>query len=171
MQIAGIVVMLISFVVINLSDEPMTGVKKGYAGWTALLFVVNGIYGTLMDGQQRVMAGAQRNEMIVVTFLCSSLVSLIYLLCTQKKAAAKAFRMSRNAWLCVLGGSLSATLAVYQMMIMLGRMSAAIYYTVSNGMVLVMSVLLSAVLLKEKLTRNVIIGIVLAVVSLVLLSV
>lgn len=170
LQLAGIAVMLVSFVAINMDGEGMKGMQRSYIGWTVLLFVVNGVYGAIMDSQQRIMAGAQRNEMIVVTFLCSSLVSLVYLAATQKKAAPSAFRMSKKAWLYAVGGGVSAALAVVQMMVMLSRMPAAIYYTVSNGMVLVLSVLLSAVLLKEKLTRQVLIGIALSVISLVLLS-
>ena len=171
LQIVGIVVMLASFVVINLDGNALKGVQKGYAGWVALLFTVNGLYGTLMAGQQRVMAGAQGNEMIVVTFLSSALISLISLAFNRKKDTFKAFRMPAKAWGNAIGAGIVAALAVVQLMILINRMdSLAVFYTVENGMVLVLTVVLSALMFKEKLNRNVIIGIVMSVVSLALLS-
>ena len=56
-------------------------------------------------------------------------------------------------------------------MLLLGRMeSLSVFYTVENGMVLVLTVLLSALMFKEKLSRNAIAGIALAVISLAMLS-
>ena len=46
----------------------------------------------------------------------------------------------------------------------------SVFYTVENGLVLVLTVVMSAIMFKEKLNRNVIIGIVISVASLVLLS-
>ena len=64
-----------------------------------------------------------------------------------------------------------AALAVVQLMILINRVeSLAVFYTIENGMVLVLTVVMSAILFKEKLNRNVIIGIVMSVVSLALLS-
>lgn len=170
-QVTGIVVMLASFVVINIDGNILQGVKKGYVGWVALLFTVNGLYGTLMACQQRVMAGAQSNEMIVVTFLSSSLISLLSLLVSRRKETLNAFRMSGKAWGNAIGAGVVAALAVVQMMALLNRMeSLSVFYTVENGMVLVLTVVLSAILFKEKLSRKAIIGIAMSVVSLVLLS-
>jgi len=171
LQIIGIVVMLASFVVINLDGNAFKGIRKGYAGWVALLFVVNGLYGTIMAGQQRVMNGAQGNEMIVVTFLSSALISLVSLLVSRKKEAFSAFRMPAKAWRNAIGAGVVAALAVVQLMILINRVeSLAVFYTIENGMVLVMTVVFSALLFKEKLNRNVIIGIVMSVISLALLS-
>ncbi len=170
-QIIGIIVMLASFVVINIDGNILQGVKKGYIGWVALLFTVNGLYGTLMAAQQRVMTGAQGNEMIIVTFLSSSLISLISLVFSRKKDTLKAFRMSGKTWGYAIGAGVVAALAVVQLMVLLNRMeSLSVFYTVENGMVLVLTVVLSAIMFKEKLSRNAIIGIVMSVVSLVLLS-
>lgn len=171
MQIVGIVVMLASFVLINLDGQALKGFKKGYAGWVALLFVVNGLYCTLVAWQQRVMAGTESNEMIVITFLSSSLISLVSLLASRKKDTLKAFRMNKKAWGSAGGAGIVAALAVVQLMLLLNRMeSLAVFYTIENGMVLVLTVVFSAILFKEKLKRNVIIGIALSVASLAFLS-
>jgi len=171
LQIAGIVIMLASFVVINLDGNALKGVQKGYAGWVALLFAVNGLYGAIMAWQQRVMAGAQGNEMIVVTFLSSALISLISLAFNRKADTLKAFRMPGKAWGNAVGAGVVAALAVVQLMILINRVeSLAVFYTIENGMVLVLTVVFSAILFKEKINRNVGIGILMSVISLALLS-
>ena len=172
LQVAGIVAMLASFVVINLDGNAFKGIKKGYAFWVALLFVVNGLYGTLMAGQQRVMNNAQGNEMIVITFLSSAIISLISLAVTRRKDTVKAFRMNGKAWGSAVGAGIVAALAVVQLMLLIGRLGdmLSVFYTVENGLVLVLTVVMSAIMFKKKLNRNVIIGIAISVASLVLLS-
>ena len=171
LQLIGIAVMLASFVVINLDGNTRTSVQKGFAGWIVLLFIVNGLYGTLMAGQQRVMAGAQGNEMIVITFLSSALISLISLIITRREDTIKAFRMSGKAWGSAVGAGVVAALAVVQLMVLINRVeSLSVFYTIENGMVLVLTVVFSAILFKEKINRNVVIGIVMSVISLALLS-
>ena len=172
LQIAGIAAMLASFVVINLDGNAFKGIKKGYAGWVALLFTVNGLYGTLMAGQQKVMNNTQGNEMIVITFLSSALISLISLVITRRADTLKAFRMNGRAWGSAVGAGVVAALAVVQLMLLIGRLGdmLSVFYTVENGLVLVMTVIMSAIMFKEKLNRNVIIGIAISVASLVMLS-
>ena len=172
LQFAGIAVMLVSFVVINLDGNAFKGIQKGYAGWVALLFTVNGLYGTLMAAQQRVMSNTQSNEMIVITFLSSALISLISLLVTRRKETVKAFHMNGKAWGSAIGAGVVAALAVVQLMALIARLGdmLSVFYTVENGLVLVLTVVMGAIMFKEKLNRNVIIGIVLSVISLVLLS-
>ena len=172
LQIAGIAAMLASFVVINLDGNAFKGIKKGYAGWVALLFTVNGLYGTLMAGQQKVMNNTQGNEMIVITFLSSALISLISLVITRRADTLKAFRMNGRAWGSAVGAGVVAALAVVQLMLLIGRLGdmLSVFYTVENGLVLVLTVVLSAIMFKEKLNRNVIIGIAISVASLVMLS-
>ena len=68
-------------------------------------------------------------------------------------------------------GGIVAALAVVQLMILNNRVdSLSVFYTIENGMVLVMTVIFSAILFKEKINRNVVIGIVMSVISLALLS-
>lgn len=98
-QLVGIGVMLAAFVVLNSGGIDFSGVKKEYFFWVALLFFSNGFYGVLMDAQQRLYPG-QRNEMIVITFLSTAMVSLAYLLITRRGQAPAAFRMSPAALGC-----------------------------------------------------------------------
>ncbi len=171
LKIVGIAVMLLSFVLFNRNGFQFEGAKKGYFLWVMALFAVNGVYGVLIDSQQRLLLQTERNEMIITTFVVSAIVSLIYLLAVQGKLFVGAFSMPKKTWAFAFGSSIFAAAAVNLLMISLANVQTSILYSVENGGVLIMSTLLSAVVLKEKLNRNMIIGIAVAVVSLVLLSI
>lgn len=171
MRWIGVALMLVSFVLINADGMVLRDVKKGYIGWVALLFIVNGAFSVLMAAQQRAMTNAEGNEMIVITFLSSALISLLWLTSRRRGATLRAFRMCPKAWASALGASVAAALAAVQLMILIGRVeSLSVFYTIENGMVLVLTVVFSAILFKEKISRSAVIGIVLAVGSLAMLS-
>ena len=70
-----------------------------------------------------------------------------------------------------MGAGVAAALAVVQLMILIGRVdSLPVFYTVENGMILVLTIVFSAILFKEKLSRTTVGGIALAVISLAMLS-
>lgn len=169
LQMVGIAVMLVAFVVLNGGGINFQGVKKGYFFWVASLFFTNGIYGVLMDAQQRVYP-QERNEMIVITFFASGIVSLFYLLTVQRGRWVQAFRMGRYAWGFAVGSGLCAAFAVYTLMVLLAYIPGYILYTVCNGSVLVLSALLCRIVLKESMTKMTVAGVLLSAVSITLLS-
>lgn len=170
LQVVGIIVMLLSFVIFNLKGLHFAGLKKGYFLWVSLLFLSNGLYGILMDGQQRVMRQTQRSEMIITTFLFSALISIAYLAITQGKQAPAAFRMGGKNWGDALGSSVCAALAINILMLALRLVPASILYTVSNGGVLILCALLGWVVFHEKLEKHMIAGLIVAVAGLVILG-
>lgn len=170
-QLAGIAVMLASFVIFNLKGFRFEGLKKGYFLWVTLLFLSNGVYGILVDGQQRVMRQTQRNEMIIITFLTSALISLAYLVMVQGTRAPKAFRMGKRNWMFTLLSSICAAFAINVLMLALRLVPASVLYTVNNGGVLVFCALLGTAVLHEKLEGHMIAGLLAAVLGLVILGV
>lgn len=169
-QMSGIAVMLIAFVVLNGGGIDFRGVKKGYFFWVISLFFTNGIYGVLMDAQQRLYV-QERNEMIIVTFFSSSVVSLLYLLISQRERSLQAFQMGRAAWGFAAGSGLCAALAVYMLMALLTYIPSYILYTVCNGSILVLSAILCRIVLKEHMTKLTVAGILLSAISIILLSI
>lgn len=169
LQMAGIAVMMAAFVVLNGGGIDFRGVKKGYFFWVVSLFFTNGVYGVLMDAQQRLYP-YERNEMIMVTFFSSGAVSLIYLFATQKRNWVQAFRMGKAAWGFAVGSGLCAAFAVYTLMALLAYIPGYILYTVCNGSVLVLSAVLCRIVLKENMTKMTVTGILLSAVSITLLS-
>lgn len=170
MQIAGIIVMVAAFVVINGRGLIVKGLNRRYVLWIAVLFAANGTFGAVLDSQGRVMMAAERSEMIAVTYIGAALISMIYLAVTRRGEVAKAFRMDRLTALYILLAGVCTTAAVYLIMEALAGISTAIVYTIANGGVLALCVLLSALVLKEKMSRNMVAGIVMSVISMALMS-
>ena len=167
----GIALMLVSFVVVNADGMVLRDVKKGYIGWVTLLFFINGAYAVIMATQQRMMVKTERNEMIVITFLCSACISLISLIARRKKETLLSFRMCPKAWGSALGAGISAALAVVQLMILIGRVeSLPVFYAIENGLILGLTIIFSSILFREKISRKALAGIVLSVISMAMLS-
>ena len=168
-QIAGIAVMLVAFVVFNSGGIDFRSVKKGYFFWVIVLFFSNGFYGVILDAQRRLYA-AERNEMLVMTFFSAAIVSLAYLCLTERKQTLPCFRMGKLAWIFAVGGGVSAGLAAFTLMILLAYIPSYILYTIYNGAVLVLVVILCRIVLKEAITKMTVVGIALSTVSIFLLS-
>lgn len=169
-QLLGIALMLAAVLLLNSGGLKSGGVKKGYYFWVILLFFSNGIYGSIMDAQQRLCHQTQRNEMIVISFLCLALISLMYLPFCERRGILGAFRIGWRAWLLALVSCLGATGAVYLKMVLLARVSVSVLYTIQNGGIMVALAVLTALVLRERLSRSSVAGIVLAVLSIVLLG-
>lgn len=175
LQIAAIVLMLISFVVMNARTLSLKGSSGAYYFWCAMLFLSNGAFSTIMNLQQKAAAslglGAQRTEMIAIVYLGMALaVLMMELVRGGKSRLLQGFRMGKKSALYVLLCSVFATMASNLLLYLLGRMDSGILYTIDNGGVLVLSVVYSFVLFKERPRWEQIIGIILAIVSIVLIS-
>ena len=157
-------------VLFNFKGLSLSAKGKAYYLWVGLQALTNGLYGILLDSQQRIMAQTERNEMIIITFLVSSLISLVMLFFTEKGSVFKPFRMGKKPWFFALFSSAAGVIAVNLLMICLGLIPSSIFYTMENGGVLSVSVLLGAKLFHEKLDGYKIAGLILAVISLAMLS-
>ena len=171
LQWAGIVVMLVSFVVINADSLSLKGAKLSFFLWCACLFAANGMYGVLMSSQQLVFDGKEHNEMVIVTFAVAALVAALFLLATQRRATLRCFGVGAKsgvyAAVCCIVASAAANLMIY----LLSRMSVSVMNAVTNGGTLALSVLYSFLFFREKPTPTRICGIVLSLAGIVMLSV
>ncbi len=168
-QIAGIIVMLVAFVVFNSGGIDFRSVKKGYFFWVTVLFFSNGLYGVIFDAQQRLYA-AERNELLITTFFSAAILSLLYLLVKERRQTLSCFQAGRLAWIFAVGGGMSAGFAALTLMILLAYIPSYILYTIYNGAALVLVVLLCRIVLKEAITKMTIVGIALSTLSIFLLS-
>lgn len=168
-QIAAVAMMLVSFVMMN--RDGLSGKKSGaYLAWVGVLFLVNGLYGTLMGLQQNAMEFTQRSEMIVTTYLGTAVIGTLFSLVRERGEFFRGFRMSGRAAaflgasaLCCIG---SVNLLLYAMKLV----RLTVLNVTVNGGVLVISAGLAYFVFREKMTAWKIAGIGLAAVSVILLS-
>ena len=171
MQLTAIAIMLVSFVLMNLKGLTLKGSSGKFLLWCAALFISNGMYSIMLNLQQLSMQGAQRNEMIILSYLGMSILYAATQIARDKKALLDGFKMKKEPLMYLLLCCICATIAVHLVLYVLTLVDATVLYTIDNGGVLVLSVLYSRILFKEKLSPAQIAGIVLATVSIVMLSV
>lgn len=169
-QIAAIVMMLAAFVLMNLKGLTLKGSTVKFLLWCAALFFANGLYGILMNWQQQAMNGAERNEMVILTYLVMSLLYAVWQGIRNRRTLAESFRMGKEPLSYLLLCCASATVAAHLMLYLLSLVDAPVLYTIDNGGVLVLSVLYSCILFKEKLSAVQTAGIVLSAASILMLS-
>ncbi len=169
-QLIAIGLMLVSFVLLNLKGLKLKGSPARFLIWCAALFAANGVFSILMNLQQRVMQGAERNEMIVLSYLGMGLMYAAWQGIRNRKGLVKGFHMGRQPLIFLLLSCISATAAAHLMLYLLTQVAAPVLYTIDNGGVLVLSVLYSCVLFHEKLSGAQIAGITLSAASILMLS-
>lgn len=179
LQYAGVAVMLAAFLFLNLDgiigskgeQKKQTVGSRLFPLFCALLFLCNGLYGALLNAQQEATGNTQREEMIIVTFLFTALLGLGMLVAKRGRRSPAAFRQTRGSALCMLLCCISAAAALNLLMYVMQLVNVPVLYTVENGGVLVLSIVFAVFLFKEKITPFKAVGLLLALSSLVMLSV
>ncbi|MBQ4071498.1 MAG: EamA family transporter [Clostridia bacterium] len=134
------------------------------------LGVCNGVYGIFLTLQQRTEeAGgeANRDEMVILTFLFAALISTVTSLIKNRKGFFATFRQTRISFLYLALTSIVFALAINLIVILIPQISTTVLYTLDNSSVLIMSVIASAVFFRERLSVKNIVGIVIMVCALV----
>ena len=157
------------FVLMNLQGLSLKGSSGRFLLWRGAFFS-NGMYGILMNWQQRLLNGAERNDMIILTFLGMALIYAVTQLLRDRKALMQGFHLQPQPLLFLLLCCVCATVAAHLMLYVLKLVNASVLYTIDNGGALVLSMLYSCILFKEKLSLPQGIGIALSMVSIIALS-
>ncbi|MDO4389393.1 MAG: hypothetical protein SOW23_07340 [Eubacteriales bacterium] len=169
-QIAAVAMMLVSFVMMN--RDGLSGKKSGaYLAWVGVLFLVNGLYGTLMGLQQNAMEFTQRSEMIVTTYLGTAVIGTLFSLVRERGEFFRGFRMSGRAAAFLGASALCCTGSVNLLLYAMKLVRLTVLNVTVNGGVLVISAGLAYFVFREKMTAWKIAGIGLAAVSVILLSI
>ncbi len=135
-----------------------------------LLGLANGLYGVLLNTQQELTGVAEKEEMVVVTFMGAALISLIQIIVKEKKNTIAAFRQTKHSLIYLLLTALVSALAINALVIALEGANATLVYTFDNAGVLLLSAIASAILFKEKLSKLNIIGCIIMSIGLICMS-
>lgn len=170
LQISAIVLMLISFIIMNYKGISLKSVSKRYYFWCTTLFLSNGLFGSLINAQQIVMKTQEREQMITITFLTCAIIACIYHLIIRKTKFILDYNMGKKASIYALCSCIAATIAANLLMYVLSKLASPIVFTINNGGILILSILFSYTFLKERPSKNQLIGISLAIIGIVLFS-
>ncbi len=170
--LAGFLLMLVSFVVLNAKRTSFKGTPLSYYVWCAVTFFSNGIFSSVMAVHSNRVGPSERSEMVVISYLFSAILAMAILAVSRKKRIWTDFAsIGKKAWLsgiiCWASASGACNLVLYVLSIVT---NVAVFYAVENGGVLILSLVLSMVVLRERVSWLQAVGMVLSVVSIVLLS-
>lgn len=159
-----------AILLMNVEEFRFKGVKLSYYVFCILLFLCNGLYGTLLKVQEGYKA-EESSEMIIISYALMGILSFGQLFIQEKKELPKAFRMNWKALLflglCLIVAASAINVFVYAIEMI---QDTVILYTMLNGGVLVLAALYSVFLFKEKTSPLKIIGVVLAAICMAVLA-
>lgn len=166
---AAIAAMLVSFVLMNFDGLKPGKVPVSFYVFCLLLFVCNGVYGTLIKVQEQVNS-SQSKEMIIITYALMGVIAFIQLSAKEKGNTLKAFKINKKALVFLILCILTAGFAINALVLIIPLVNIAVFYTVENGGVLLIAAVYSIIFFKEKPSVSKILGILLAVASITVLS-
>lgn len=145
--------------------------SKLFPVFCLLLAICNGTYGSLLDAQQRLAGTAEREEMVALTYIFAVLLSSIALAIQKKKAFFASFKQTKVSLIFLITCSLIVATAVNLLVYLIPLVNITVLYTFDNAGVMLLSVILSCVFFKEKLSAVNIIGCIIMAASFVCLSI
>ena len=114
LQFFAIGLMLVSFVLMNLKGLSFSGLSRRFLFWCAALFLSNGFYAQVMNLQQTAMHGAERNEMIIITFIgMAALYTAIQTVRGRSELISGFRHIDRNSLVFLLLCCVAATAGVH----------------------------------------------------------
>lgn len=170
-QVVAIIMMLAAMVIMNIEKDFIKGFDKGYLLWCIILFMANGIYAALMNTQATMLNGNERTEMLVILFTFSSLTAIAKeIVCGRGTRMLTGLKMGRKSLVFLMICCISATIGANLLLILFSKMNSGVICTINDGGILVLSILYSLILFKERPSRIQLAGMILAVISIVLVN-
>ena len=138
-----------------------------FIGFCFCLGLSNGLYNIILILQQELTGEAEKEELVMITFLGASVISLVSLI-LGKANLKKAMVQTKKSALHLVLYALSSALAINSLVIiLLLDINVGVLYTVQNAGIMLLSVLLSMICFKEKLSKVNAIGCIVMTIGLV----
>ena len=119
------------------------------------LAICNGTYGIFLTLQQQSDAAGgegNRGEMVITTFLAAAIISFVLGLVKERGRFFSSFKQTKGSFIFLVATSIVFALAINLIVIIIPYFDTTILYTIDNSSVLIMSVIISWMFFKEKLT-------------------
>ena len=170
-------ILLAVYLVSAKKQEGSTKTEPSFFLFCPLLAAVNGSYGAMLDLQKRLTeqgltGDSGKGEMLIITYACVALASLIFGFIKRKGRFVGDFKQTKLSFAFLLISSACTAVAANLLTTLLegGLVNNTTLLTFKQSGILVFSVLASCLFLKEKLSLKNILGIVLMCAGLVTLS-
>lgn len=158
-QILSMLVIFVSVYLVSYKKDENAAQVSGGKAMKLIFFLscfglalTNGLYGTLLDVQQRVTGVEQKGTMLITTFVSAVLISSVGMLMRERRGFFRAFRQTGSSLFFLVLCSICAGLAINLLVLALPLINVTVLYTFDNSGVMLLSVLASCIFFKEKLS-------------------
>ncbi len=168
-QLIAVGIMLVAFVFLNMESVRRKTTSVKFYLYCLLIFLSNGIYCSLLSVQANVVGG-ENTELITITYLISAVFAIAWMVLKKGRRFAREFEITGKSTLYLFLTCVVSTVGLQLVLRILPVLGNAVTYSVEDAAILLISVALSAILFKEKLTPAKLVGIVLALLSVLMLT-
>lgn len=168
-QIVAVGVMLVAFVFLNAEGFRQRTTSKKFYIYCLIIFLSNGIYCSLLSVHSNTYPN-EHTELIAITYLISAVFAVVWLIFKKGRRFAREFEITRKSVIFLFLTCVVSTVGLQLVLRILPVLGNAVTYSVEDAAILVISVALSVILFKEKLTPVKTVGIVLALISVLMLT-
>ena len=169
-QYVALAVLLCSIYFVCQKKGEVQKPTKKFLLFCLCVFGCNGAYATLMDLQQELTGAGDKEEMVILTFFITGVVSAVTLLAQKKDRFLVSFKQSRMSLTFLVICSITAAVAVNLLTIVIPLINRTIFFSVKSSGVLACNIFGAAIFFKEKISLTNIIGAVFMCAGLVCLS-
>jgi len=170
LKIVGFFGVIAAVVLMNIEDVKLKNTPIAYYLFCALLFISNGAYGLVLKLQSD-FKPEESMQMIVIMTGVMGLYMLFTLLRETKKSEKGALKIGGKALASLILCVLSAAGALNVTMFIMPRVDLTVYLSIEGGGVMILSMLFSVIIFKDKLSPVKIIGMVVALLAIFALSI
>ena len=157
-QIVAFAFILFAVYLMSQKENDAKITNKSFFISCLLIAICNGAYGTILNTQQTLVGTEQKESMVATTFLIASLISCVVIAAREKRGFIKTFKQTKRSFILMTIAAASAAFAIFIFAWVLTIVDQNLVHTFNNSGVMLMSVIASAVFLKEKLSIKNIIG-------------
>jgi drug/metabolite transporter (DMT)-like permease len=153
LQWVAVAIVIVSIVLISNKKGDQKITDFSFFLYCAGLFLFNGLYGAFLNIQQDVTGVEDKEEMIVLTFGISFLLSVIQSLIQRRKKFLSDFRQTKKSALFLLICAFATATSINLLVALIDLMpDTTVLYTFDNAGVLLVSVISACIFFKEKLS-------------------
>lgn len=169
--VAVVMILCAAYLVNKKADEHEVR-GRGYGLWCLLIALTNGAYGVILDLQQVVTGPDEKDELIICSFFFMAVALTVISLCTRDKKLAGDLKQTPKSALWLGLVSVVKAGAIFMLTFLISYMSdVTLLYMFDNAGTMLFSALLAVVLLREKISRENGVGILLMSAGLVIASI
>ena len=170
LQVIAIGIMFLAMYFMNADEINFKNAHISYFLYCFLLFMCNGLYGTMLKIQD-VHYGNESTQMVIITYAIMGIVSVFDLSLKEKKNFFSAFKLNKQCVFPLIACLVSASLAINVLVFIIPLIDITVLYTYDNAGVMLLSALYSFFIFKEKPTKFKILGVAFAAISIIAMSI